>query len=634
VTPLATVALALLTALPPAPCGPVPSDRQLARLRLETCGLVHFGVPGPVGRDLANASEDRPVPRFDDFDAGAWVEDLREMALDGVIVVMRDEDGFSLADTPIATAIAGVLTDAKIPFGMSLAGNLEGAELSTDVALLCERFGPLFEIRLGSDDSPGPVDARDVACGEACLAAPDGGDFLTAPIDAACPDAGDRWRGVERALSIRPSWQWRLGEDERLRSVAELEDAWFASVGQGDPLLLGVPVDRDGRFRRRDVERVGSWQRRLASVFREDAARSARIRASSIRGGSAEFDAAKANDGSAATFWATDEETTDAWLELSWDTPVFMNILELREPERLGARCERWSAEAMIEGRWTTVAAGDTIGFRRTVRFETVRADALRVRFVATDCPPALAQISVFAAPPQVRLASEERSFRERTVASLAAAGPPARILYTLDGRDPVAFGANSDGEIPIESSCLLRAVAVDASGRAGYPIAARFIRLDGEPFLEAVADESLGRTALDGLEMDLHDGVVASLDELEARTARSTIILSDVRLPSPRPADRFALVYRGFLRVPEDGLYTFSLRSDDASRMYLHDRLIVDRDGSVIYDVREGRVALRRGLHPLRVEYCEFEGRESLSLWWARGDAEATRVPASAFAR
>jgi hypothetical protein len=67
---------------------------------------------------------------------------------------------------------------------------------------------------------------------------------------------------------------------------------------------------------------------------------------------------------------------------------------------------------------------------------------------------------------------------------------------------------------------------------------------------------------------------------------------------------------------------------------MYLHDRLIVDRDGSVIYDVREGRVALRRGLHPLRVEYCEFEGRESLSLWWARGDAEATRVPASAFAR
>jgi hypothetical protein len=71
VTPLATVALALLTALPPAPCGPVPSDRQLARLRLETCGLVHFGVPGPVDRDLAIASEDRPGPRFDDFDASA-----------------------------------------------------------------------------------------------------------------------------------------------------------------------------------------------------------------------------------------------------------------------------------------------------------------------------------------------------------------------------------------------------------------------------------------------------------------------------------------------------------------------------------------------------------------------------------
>ena len=109
---------------------------------------------------------------------------------------------------------------------------------------------------------------------------------------------------------------------------------------------------------------------------------------------------------------------------------------------------------------------------------------------------------------------------------------------------------------------------------------------------------------------------------------------IDDVRLPSGRPRDRFALVYRGFLRVPADGLYTFSLRSDDGSRLYLHDRLVVERDGLQIYDVREGRIALRRGLHPFRVEFCEFEGRESLSISWSTTGGRLERIPAEAFAR
>lgn len=52
------------------------------------------------------------------------------------------------------------------------------------------------------------------------------------------------------------------------------------------------------------------------------------------------------------------------------------------------------------------------------------------------------------------------------------------------------------------------------------------------------------------------------------------------------------------------------------------------------MYDVREGRVALHRGLHPIRVEYAEFEGRESLSLSWSVAGAPFTRIPADAYAR
>lgn len=617
---------------PPAPCGPVPSERQRDRLRLEACALVHLGIPTFLKRDFAIESDDRSVFRIDAFDASSWVEDLRAMGLDGLVLAVRDADGFSLDGTEILPAAAHALAGATIPFGISLGGPVGDASLAAEVGSLCERFGPFFEMRLGSDVSPETVDARGVACADAVVTSREGPDFITLPVAAPVPHDGETWQGVERSVSIRPSWYWRAIENERLQSVAELEDAWFASVGQGEPLLLGIPADRTGRFPRGDVARVVELRRRLAVVFDRDLASDARASAASERGGTAEFAATRAVDGLDATYWATDDGTDEATIELAWDAPTWMNVLELREPDRLGFRCQRWIAEARVDGAWRGVAQGSTIGFRRTVRFPTVRADSLRVRVGTSGCPPVLSRLAVFAAPPNVRVAGDERTFRNEAVVTLQSDHPDARFRYTLDGRDPLESGEVTDRPIAIDSSCLLRAVAIDPEGRAGHPISARFTRSDGESFLEAVSGG--GESGESGLVLEFHDGVQRSLDELGARTLRSTGFAADVRLPADRPADRFALRFLGYLRVPEDGLYTFSLNSDDGSRLYLHDRLVVDRDGVQIYDTREGRVALRRGLHPIRVEYCEFDGRESLLISWSVAGAPLERIPAEAFAR
>ena len=80
---------------------------------------------------------------------------------------------------------------------------------------------------------------------------------------------------------------------------------------------------------------------------------------------------------------------------------------------------------------------------------------------------------------------------------------------------------------------------------------------------------------------------------------------------------DHYAIRYTGYVDIPKSGIYTFYLRSDDGSKLYLHDDLVVDNDGSHSSITKQGMMALKKGLHPIRIEYFEdFLGQE-LRLWY-----------------
>ena len=68
-------------------------------------------------------------------------------------------------------------------------------------------------------------------------------------------------------------------------------------------------------------------------------------------------------------------------------------------------------------------------------------------------------------------------------------------------------------------------------------------------------------------------------------------------------------LILSGYIEVPADGIYTFSLLSDDGSYLMIDGRMVVDNDGE--HSPRElvGQHAMRRGLHPLLVHYFDHNG-------------------------
>lgn len=98
--------------------------------------------------------------------------------------------------------------------------------------------------------------------------------------------------------------------------------------------------------------------------------------------------------------------------------------------------------------------------------------------------------------------------------------------------------------------------------------------------------------------------------------------------------SDNVGAVFEGYVSVPEDGAYTFSLESDDGAALYVGDMLVVDNDGS--HDMREssGTIGLEAGLHRLRLEYFEATGGAGLILRYESASIPKRVVPADALFR
>ena len=73
--------------------------------------------------------------------------------------------------------------------------------------------------------------------------------------------------------------------------------------------------------------------------------------------------------------------------------------------------------------------------------------------------------------------------------------------------------------------------------------------------------------------------------------------------------ADQVGVVWAGWIDVPADGSWTFGTESDDGSRLWIGDEVVVDNDGLHGMVERTGSIALLAGKHAIKVEFFENGG-------------------------
>jgi alpha-L-fucosidase len=209
---------------------------------------------------------------------------------------------------------------------------------------------------------------------------------------------GDRWLPAEVNTSIRPGWFYHKSQDSLVKSVEELADIWFHSVGMNGNLILNLPPDQRGLIHEKDTERLMAFRKFRDEAFSVNYALNTGISASNVRGGDGKFAAGNTIDGNLQTYWATDDEVREAFLDLDFGSEKVINALLLQEYIALGQRINGFSVEVPVNGRYKELVKGITIGNRRLVKFETVKTTQLRIHFSGKACP-VISNVEVYKIP-------------------------------------------------------------------------------------------------------------------------------------------------------------------------------------------------------------------------------------------
>ncbi|HTL95504.1 MAG TPA: alpha-L-fucosidase [Gemmatimonadaceae bacterium] len=208
---------------------------------------------------------------------------------------------------------------------------------------------------------------------------------------------GTVWRPGEADVSIRPGWFWHAAESAKVKSVGELVDLFYVSVGRNANLLLNVPPNRAGLLDDVDVARLTAFSTELASQFGANSAAGARVSASSEMAG---HGARAAIDGDPDTWWSARGVDRSPAVVTTFRHRARIGVVELGEAIQNGQRVAAYGVDALVGGSWRTIATGTTIGHRKLDRVSPLAADGIRVRIVSSLGAPQIATLAVWPGRP------------------------------------------------------------------------------------------------------------------------------------------------------------------------------------------------------------------------------------------
>jgi len=194
---------------------------------------------------------------------------------------------------------------------------------------------------------------------------------------------GDKWVPGECDVSIRPGWFYHPGEDTRVKSVDQLVDLYYRSVGHNANLLLNFPITRDGLIHPVDSANAVNAHLRVQHELAHNLLAGLQPHVSNERGDG--FTAKAVTDRKYDTYWATADGVKQATLEFELPQKKKINRFLLQEYIPLGQRVKSFVVEYYCNKQWLPVKPGEettTIGYKRILRFPTVVTNRIRVRFL------------------------------------------------------------------------------------------------------------------------------------------------------------------------------------------------------------------------------------------------------------
>jgi len=213
-------------------------------------------------------------------------------------------------------------------------------------------------------------------------------------------------------------------------------------------------------------------------------------------------------------------------------------------------------------------------------------------------------------------ISADKTSFEKPggAVVTITCPTKDARIYYTLDGTLPTEKSAAYSRPLTISDYSVIKARAF-LKGLVTSEVSTMDI--------EAYDPE------INGLNYMYYEGDFSRLPDfstLQFLKKGTAVTLDPSKLKSRE--DHFGLEFTGSINIPATGTYTFSLISDDGSKLFIDDKTVVDNDGNHGEKEETGTIELTEGKHEIRIDYFDNINNETLRLRYSHNNSKATDVP------
>ena len=310
---------------------------------------------------------------------------------------------------------------------------------------------------------------------------------------------GTHWVPAEVDVSIRPGWFYHQSEDHKVKTLPEMLDIYYNSVGRNATLLLNFPVDPRGLIHETDAERVMELAKSLEADFKDNLAKKAKITASQVRGNAKKYNAENLTDEDKDTYWATDDGITDATVTLDFGEPTQFNRFLVQEYIPLGQRVQEFSVEAFVDGSWKELAKATTIGYKRILRLPTTTASKLRFTINKAKACPVISNIEVFLAPKVY--AKPDITRNKQGMVTIASADQELELFYTTDGTAPNINSKRYEAPFELLEKADVKAIALDPITGKESPISSENFDIARKKWQLINIDDENAQSVLDGLE-------------------------------------------------------------------------------------------------------------------------------------
>jgi len=273
---------------------------------------------------------------------------------------------------------------------------------------------------------------------------------------------GNLWIPAEVNTSIRPGWFYHKAEDNKVKSLNQLIDNWYHSVGMNGNFILNLPPDKRGLIHENDIKALQELKDYVDKAFSFDYTDGAEVSASNTRGNASEYKEGHAIDKDMESYWATDDIVLDAFLIIDFSDKIDVNALLLQEYIRLGQRIKGFSIEADVDGKFVEVANGITIGNRRLIKFKKVLTSKLKINFKG-KVSPVISNIEVYRVPEMIGKPKVRRNKHGKV--TIFSDSPDPIYYYTTDGSEPSLNSKKFTKPFVLNESGQIRAKAYLTSG-------------------------------------------------------------------------------------------------------------------------------------------------------------------------